>query len=343
MHVIDGVFYTRKATGIQRFALNVVKEMDHLVPKGTMQIVVPEYCDAEIDYENIEVVRFGKQKNGYIWEQTDLAWYLLKTGADGLFIENAAPFFCRRGIVVLHDISYKVNPKFFCTSLRGCYGDFVCRCLYRVIMDSRMKIVTVSDFSKNEIIREYHINPARITVAGNGWQHMNEIEEDKHVLDSLGVMEGQYYFAMATNAPNKNFKWIISAARAYAAEKFVIAGNLTEGLRDVGITDNVIPAGYITDEEAKALMAHCKAFLFPTFYEGFGIPPLEAVACGARNIIVSDTPCMHEIYGNVAGYIDPYDYRNIMLPERHIAEFEVKELLSKYSWKKTAERIVQLL
>lgn len=62
--------------------------------------------------------------------------------------------------------------------------------------------------------------------------------------------------------------------------------------------------GYVTDGEAKSLMENCKAFLFPTLYEGFGIPPLEAIACGAPRVMVSNTPCMREIYGSHADYID---------------------------------------
>ena len=83
--------------------------------------------------------------------------------------------------------------------------------------------------------------------------------------------------------------------------------------------------GYVTDGEAKALMANCRAFLFPTLYEGFGIPPLEAIACGAPRVIVSDTPCMREIYGPHAAYLDP------------------AELLGQYSWSASARRLAGLL
>ena len=89
---------------------------------------------------------------------------------------------------------------------------------------------------------------------------------------------------------------------------FAIAGggSLEAEAKRLGLANlpNVVYLGYVSDGEAKALMHHCKAFLFPTLYEGFGIPPLEAVACGAPRIYVSDTPCMREIYGDCAGYID---------------------------------------
>ena len=88
-------------------------------------------------------------------------------------------------------------------------------------------------------------------------------------------------------------------------------------------------------------MANCKAFLFPTLYEGFGIPPLEAIACGAPRIIVSDTPGVHEIYGDNAEYIDQTDYKNAKITESKICVSA--EILEKYSWKKSAEKLLEKL
>ena len=88
-------------------------------------------------------------------------------------------------------------------------------------------------------------------------------------------------------------------------------------------------------------MANCKAFLFPTLYEGFGIPPLEAVACGVPRIVVSDTPCMHEIYGENAEYLNPRDYQvRLQMP---LNRQEVNSNLKKYSWKESAEKLKTLL
>ena len=87
---------------------------------------------------------------------------------------------------------------------------------------------------------------------------------------------------------------------------------------------------------------HCKAFLFPTFYEGFGIPPLEAMSVGAK-IVVSDTSCMREIYENAAYYIDPYN-PNINLDQ--LLDLEVipaLEILNKFSWKESAYKLYEIL
>lgn len=91
--------------------------------------------------------------------------------------------------------------------------------------------------------------------------------------------------------------------------------------------------GYVSDEEAKTMMRDCKAFLFPTFYEGFGIPPLEAMSAGAKNIYVSDTAVMHEIFEDSVQYINPTKY-NFVLKKDKIINSE--DILAKYSWKKSA-------
>ena len=127
---------------------------------------------------------------------------------------------------------------------------------------------------------------------------------------------------------------------------FAIAGggSLAEEAGRLGLADlpNVVYLGYVSDGEAKSLMANCRAFLFPTLYEGFGIPPLEAVACGAKQILVSDTPCMREVYGDCAGYID-LDTNPGNVDDTTPPQADPQLLLEKYSWEKSAEKLLGIL
>lgn len=101
--------------------------------------------------------------------------------------------------------------------------------------------------------------------------------------------------------------------------------------------------GYVTDEEAKSLMRNCISFIFPTFYEGFGIPPLEAISAGAQSIIVSDTEIMHEIFGDNVNYIDPNNYEMDITKFFNITNEGKKQLLNKYSWEKSAKVLYEFL
>ena len=123
-------------------------------------------------------------------------------------------------------------------------------------------------------------------------------------------------------------------------EVFAVAGNIVsygDDYKDRNLK-NVELLGFVSDEEVKALMKNCKAFIFPSKFEGFGIPPLEALSVGAK-IIVSNASCLPEIYGNAAVYIDPYDTNvnlNELLSKTTSGE---KEVLEKYSFKHSAEKI----
>jgi glycosyltransferase involved in cell wall biosynthesis len=108
----------------------------------------------------------------------------------------------------------------------------------------------------------------------------------------------------------KNIKWIIKYAQENPDSLFVISGislptvNIKE--LDNPLPKNIILLGYLDDFKVKALMEKCKAFIQPSYYEGFGIPPLEALGCGAQ-IIIANAASLPEIYGNTAHYIDPFD------------------------------------
>ncbi len=343
MYIIDGIFLVKRITGIQRYALEITKELDKTSKNGEIKLVVPEYCRNIPDLKKIEIVRYGKRKPR-VWEQTDLVKYLKNKDADGIFFENTIPLLYKKGIVVVHDISLKANPRLFCNSLNNICSLVWRRFLYRQIFKSSMKIVTVSEFSKSEIIKYYNVEPNRISVINNAWQHMMSVPVDTSILEKNNLDHGNYYFSLATLAPNKNIRWITSAAQNHPDKIFGIAGggNIKKVINEeYQNLNNVICFGYVSDGEAKALMAGCKAFIFPTFYEGFGIPPLEALACGAPELILSDTPCMHEIYGNYAHYIDPNNYSDTCIDFSPLKETE--NILNKYSWEKSARLFKQLI
>ena len=159
-------------------------------------------------------------------------------------------------------------------------------------------------------------------------------------------LEGvDYFFSLGSRLPHKNIKWVTSAAKLHPQYKFVITGS--SGNRDLSfegeIPENMIFTGYLKDEEIKSLMRHCKAFIQPSFYEGFGIPPMEAMSVGA-DCIVSTGGSLPEVYKDSVWYIDPYDYENIDLDEimsRPKASNEF--ILDEYSWEKSARLLLDIL
>lgn len=344
IYVIDGLFLTQKITGIQRYAYEITMELDKLISPNTLEILVPEYLEKVPNLKNIKVIKYGK-KNGVLWQQINYANYARKNKLKCICLTNTLPLLYAHGIITIHDVSYKANPQFF-KAKRDHLSALWHRLNYWRAAHSSMKIITVSEFSKSEIIKYYRVEPKRITVVYNAWQHMNRVKAAADTFERYPQLEkGSYYFSMSTLAANKNFKWILYAAKNNPNEQFAIAGGgklkgaaETEGFVNL---PNVSFLGYVSDEDAKTLMANCKAFLFPTLYEGFGIPPLEAVACGAPRIIVSDTPCMHEIYGDKAEYIVPQIYRGKF--DRNSKGLNAMGTLEKYSWSLSAMEVYKII
>lgn len=236
------------------------------------------------------------------------------------------------------EIDYEKLPKRFvlkCTNGSGAV--LICK-------DSRAKkIITVSEFSKREIIKYYNAPEDKIVVIPNAWQHYERIGFDEKTLNKYGLEKEQYFFAMGSMEPNKNFKWIAEQARKMPNQIFAIAGSINEKVFSDGLgfecPNNMKLLGFVSDQEAKTLMRDCMAFLFPSIYEGFGIPPLESISAGARQVIVSDTEVMHEIFGNSVSYIDPNVYE---LDINSLKPIET-DILSKYSWSMSSKIIFKVI
>ena len=341
---VDGSFFAQRVSGIQRYSIEMLAAMDRIVTPDFVEIVTPQGVTTTA-YQNIRAVPFGTRR-GLAWQQLDYPEYLKRRGAKGLATCNIIPWFGFRGIAVVHDVCYRARRDFY-TSVRDRLSA-AWHCLqYRRIAQKAERIITVSEFSKSEIHKYYGVPLEKMNIVYNAWQQMQRLTPDDGIFAKHPQLQrGAYYFSMANLLKNKNFPWVLRAAKAKPDAVFAIAGggSLAAEAERLGLADlpNVLYLGYVADGEAKALMAHCKAFLFPTLYEGFGIPPLEAVACGAPEIIVSDTPCMREVYGDCAAYIDlstnPGDVSAVIPPAAAPAA-----LLEKYSWDKSAAKLLEIL
>jgi glycosyltransferase involved in cell wall biosynthesis len=134
----------------------------------------------------------------------------------------------------------------------------------------------------------------------------------------------------------------------YAAKNpsdlFALSGKSLPSFKNNEISSikNIILLGYLNDQEVKALMEKCKAFILPSYYEGFGLTPLEALSCGSQ-IIVSSAASMPEIYGKTAHYIDPYNIE-INIDKLLKDPVEASDLvLKKYSYDNSAKKLYELM
>lgn len=336
--VINGRFLSQQITGVQRVAHELVREIDNLVKEENIEVIVlaPKNIIYENLYKNIKIKKVGFLK-GHLWEQLELPFYTLKERGILLNLCNTAPII-KTGIVDIHDISFRVNTQFFSKKFSWYY-----RILIWILVRTSKKILTVSEFSKQEIMRYYKVPKEKIKVVYNSWEHILRVNEDFNILQRLNLEKKNFYLAVSSINPNKNFKYIIELAKLYPEKKFVIAGKKNiKVFGELGIESlkNLIWCGYVTDEELKVLYMTCKGFIYPSFYEGFGLPPLEAMGCGCEEIYVSNTSCLPEIFEESVIYLNPYKVEKIL--KKNKLNRKVENILNKYSWKKNIKKLIEV-
>lgn len=329
---------TWKMQGIVRFGREILKALDSVVEPGEIMVAIPGDANDVPVLKNITIVVVGK-RGGVFWEQVVFANYL-RTHRDLIPVNlcNTRPLIGPSGITVIHDIMYKILPNNY-TTLRNRISRLWHVFQYRAIVKNDRIIATVSEFSKAEILRNYPKIKSPVVVIPNSWEHVRRIEKAPDWRKRYSFLEPNgFYFTLATLARNKNGSWVIEAARRNPKSVFAIAGDMYEVEYDA-IPKNVHFLGHITDEDIVALYSNCKAFIFPSLYEGFGIPPLEALALGAK-VISSDRASLPEVLGDSVHYIDPscadVNLEAILREEVSPAN----TALDKYSYEKSASLLL---
>jgi glycosyltransferase involved in cell wall biosynthesis len=344
--LINGAFFCRRLTGIERYACEITRRLDKISKPGEIAIFVPNNARNIPAFSNLTVIRHKKNiKSHFFWQMLTLQWYLLThrhyTVLD--FGNTCLPF--APGIVFLHDIYCELFPKDFTTGrdiLIRAYN----RWQYRLISRRAKKIVTVSYFTRNQIVEKYGVDAKKISVVYSSWEHYKSLQTDNSVFNDYPNLKGNYYFYLGSLSKRKNLKWIFEYARKNHNSIFAISGISLSVLgidkETASVPPNIILLGYLDDSKVKALMKKCKAFILPSYYEGFGLTPLEALSCGSP-IIVANAASLPEIYGNTAHYIDPFN-TNIDLDQLLLEPVEKPdEILKKYSYDTAARQTYQII
>lgn len=339
-YAFNGFLFSQRQTGVMRFAREILQRMDKLCENDSWVLVVPEYAEHVPKLKNISVVKCGNTR-GNFWEQKDFAKFVRKNKFESVNFNNTMPL-RKPGIIAIHDIAYKIHPE-FASSIHGKISNIYHRMIFRKAAKSNKPIITVTHFSKIQLVEHYGIDPNRITVIGNAWQHFQGGGVDNTVLEKNGLIDKSFYFCLGSLSKMKNTKWIFEVARRNPNALFVLAGAKPNNESDeFENSNNVLRVGFVSDEQVKALIQSCKAFIYPSIYDGFGIPPLEALSQGA-NVICSTAACLPEVYRNSVHYIDPYEY-DVDIDELMKEPIDSAEaVLSRYSWDKSALQLYRLL
>ncbi len=331
--IIDGRFFTQKLTGVQRLGFELLEAFKELEDFKAIVALPPDAPDMPPQDGNISYVKVGKLKNN-LWEQWTLPRYAKKAGLPLLCTGNYSPILYKH-FVILHDVRFKEKRDYKEKKSWLRKISF----LVRAYIYKSKAVFTVSEFSADRIMHFYPKLKRRPVVIYSGYEHVLKWKEEE-----VKDVPDEFYFSVGTANLNKNFAYVLELAKANPDKNFIIAGNpvpkFTENAEKNGV-NNFRFLGYITDGQMAWLYKHCRGFILPSTYEGFGLPPLEAVASGCRALYLSDIPVFKEVYGDAARFFDPYDYENTVNlgGGRTMTDGQAQELLEKCSWKKMAETV----
>lgn len=340
--ILGDILCTSHIQGISRYAYQVIKYLDSYVTDLNIAVVYPANASILLpNVQNIKIKKMEIKKKQHF--RKDVVRKYAKNN-DCLVIDLGPGFsYYKKAITTYHDIrplDLRVYDK---------NKERIKLCL--MLMISKIKneqIVTVSNYQKKRIHELTHIQMNKIEVIGNGWEHICEIKPDNTIFKKYSnIKKGEYFYSIGSMALHKNYRWIYEVAKRNASFQFVIAGRINPkywGYDEKNIMyNNIIYTGYISDEENVALMSNCKAYIHPSKYEGFGIPPLEALALG-RKAIISNATCLPEIFGVAVQYLDPDNY-NFDFDFLNCEECEEnrEKVLNKYTWEVAAKKWNKLI
>jgi len=345
---INGRFLTQNITGVQRYAIEIVKSLDlylnnsNLKNEYKFEIVCPKNIKQKLILKNIKIKKFGILK-GHLWEQIELPLYV----KDKFLFNfcNCAPLIKKNQIVTIHDVAICAVPYAYSKVFRIWY-----KFMYKILTSRLKRILTVSEFSKKELNKYFNISLERVEVTYNGIDHMKNIQPDEKIFSKFSIEKNNYVLAVSSLNPSKNFKLILETAKILPEINFVIAGGTNPVVfkkQGLEITSNVKFIGYVNDEELVALYKYASCFVYPSKYEGFGIPPLEAIYFNCP-VILSDIEVFKEIYINSVKYIDlnnnislKREILSILSNSNIVFKNRYKQIKNFYLWKKTVAKIIK--
>lgn len=264
-------------------------------------------------------------------------------------------------VVTVHDISYELFPAYFSVRDR-----WMLRTLVPLSLRRAARVITISEHSRREIVCRYRLPPERVAVtylaAGEQYQPVTDAAALAHVRARYGLQE-RYLLALGNLQPRKNLIRLVDAyvrARTQghlAGVQLVLAGKAQWGeselfsrVRQSGFAEDICFPGYVDDIDLPALYSAALAFVYPSLYEGFGLPPLEAMACGAP-VICSHAASLPEVVGDAALIVDPGSVEGLAAALVEVTEqpalrdaLRAKGLhrVARFSWQRCAEETAMI-
>jgi glycosyltransferase involved in cell wall biosynthesis len=316
--------------------------------KGTKIPVLWQDTSIEIAYLS--------SSNNFIRLLSSLPKVCEEYNADILHVTYNIPFYSKIPVVVsVHDTIYKIYPEFFSFRDKLLFATLLRMSIYR--SDA---IVTISQTSKNDIVKNYPFVNNKVfpilIAAHSVFQYVESQEKRIEIRDKYNI-SSKYILAVGNLQPRKNLRRLVAAFRQLLSNgvtdyQLVLVGKGALGsvqfqneIEDLIDSKHIILTGYVPDDDLSSLYSDAALFVYPSIYEGFGLPILEAMNCGTP-VITSSTSAMPEVAGDAAILVDPLNVDSIshamylVLTQPQLASklsAKSRERASRFTWKAAGE------
>jgi glycosyltransferase involved in cell wall biosynthesis len=250
-------------------------------------------------------------------------------------------------VITIHDAGILSTPNAYTFGYRNYY-----KTLQRFLSATATHVITVSEFSRREISRFFRIPLEKITSTMLSGEHILRYEPAPSMLARHQLRPGEYILAVGSKNPNKNLRGLLLASeylRSSGAD-FVFAGGANRSIfPDARVASvDIKELGFVNDNELRTLYENAACFVFPSLYEGFGLPPLEALTLGCP-VVVSSTASLPEVFGGLAAYCDPHAPADIarqitrVMQGNHPSRAAMLSYASQFTWQRCAQATWKIL
>jgi glycosyltransferase involved in cell wall biosynthesis len=352
---INGRFLDRPVTGVERCGWEIIRAIDALYAERhsaidglDFEIVRPPPAkDAGGHFRHITERVTGAHR-GYLWEQFDLPCHV----RSGILVNlcNLAPLLRTKSITCVHDANVFLTPKNYGWLFRMVYW-----IMLPLVIRRSSRWVTVSDHSASQLVRLWVADRPPSAIVGNGLEHIIRLEPSRSRFANVDLPR-PFVFALGSKSRNKNIDLLLSLADALGAVgvSIILAGasnprifNKTAAIGPA----NVLELGRIDDCDVAYFYSQALCFAFPSFYEGFGIPAIEAMACGCP-VVAANSSALPEVLGDAALLCSPTDPQAWLSAISNLARdpdlramlvHRGRERAALYSWRMAALRILDVI
>ncbi len=356
----------KQRTGTEWYSFHLINHLLDLDPKNTYHLYTQGHLNEDFTYKNLHsnvVVKPLYWPPKRLWTQFRLSYEIRTHQPDVLFVPAHTLPICHPNntITTCHDVGFERFPEVYSFKERA-YHQFS----MRYALKQARKIITVSNFSKKEILSFYKIKEDKIHVIPISYDEsfykpIENPEKIRKVLDQYKIKKPYIYY-IGRLERKKNIARLVACFKQlkknfHIEHHLVLVGSPGTGYSEIKkqiqgeFENSIIELGWVDQKDLVYLMNGADLFVFPSLYEGFGIPLLEAFACKTP-VVASSHGSIPEIAGEAAYFFDPYNIQEMAETIEQTLKYSYlrnqmiekgKQRISQYSWKKCAQQTLALL